>query len=124
MHTEVQPAGQQHAVDVAGQTAVEGQLPRPEAGNGNQLHRRPVAHQQADEPHHLAAQLGVHHDQPGEHIGEPDATQHAGETRLGEAHPEQAVVVDDAENHQDEAAPDDVQHELLLVLAPLHAPRQ
>ena len=124
MHAAVQPAGQDHPVDVTGQAAVHGQLSGPEAGNGDQLHRRPVAEQQSDEPNDLAAQLGVHHDQPGEHVGEPDATQHAGETRLGEAHPEQAVVVDDAENHQDEAAPDDVQHELLVVLAPLHPPRQ
>ena len=101
-------AGQQRPVDEAGQAAVDGELPGPEAGNGDQLHRRPVADQKPDEPHDLPAQLRLQHNQPGEHVGEPDTTQHAGEAGLREAHPKQAVVVDDAEYHQDQAAPHDV----------------
>ena len=106
----VQLAGEKQTVDVTGEVAFHRQVAGGETRRMAERHDRPIAEQDAGQPIPKALRrLEVEgEDQLGEHAGETNAAEDAAEAHVLEPLPLEAVVVDDAEEDEDEAALDDL----------------
>ena len=110
MDLAVQLAGQEQTVDVAGEIAFHRQVARRKARRVAKGEHRPVGQQHANEP--IPEPTGLREvedeEQLGAHPGQADAAEDAGEAHVFDALPLQAIIVDDAQQHEDEAAEQDL----------------
>ena len=73
----VEMTGDQQAIDVVRKRVAWGEIAGAEAGNGDELQRRPISDQQTRNPGQPAAPIRVQHDDPGKQVGQANATQDA-----------------------------------------------
>ena len=109
MDTLVQLSRQEQTVDVAGEVAFHRQVAGGEARRMAERHDRPIAKQDTCEPGPKALR-GFEiegEDELGEHTRETDAAEHATEAHVLEALPLEAVVIDDTEQHENQATLND-----------------
>ena len=106
----VELTGQEQAIDVAGEVTFHGQVAGRETGRMTEGQHGPIAEQDAGkpDPETLRGLIVEYKDELREHARETDASEYAAQTHVLEPLPLESVVIDDAEQDEDEASLDDL----------------
>ena len=101
---------QEQSVDVTGEVPFHRQVASRETRRMAERHDRPIAEQNTREPiPEPLRRLEVEsEDELREHAGETDAAEHATEAHILQPLPLESIVIDDAEQDEDEAALNDL----------------
>jgi len=104
-------SGENGAVEPGGEVAGLGEVAGREAGCGGEGEDGPVAEEEAGEPDVSGTGSGVEEEEAGEGVGDPDAAEDAHDAEVGEGSDLEAVVIDHAEDEEDESPAEDFSDE-------------
>ena len=110
-------------VEVTRQVMFRGEHGNSHAGDGDQFHNQPVANQNAARHNRLAPNARIHHHQRGNAVGNGNALQHSGYAQGLGVEVEQ-IIVDQAEEEEDQEALDHVAVKLAAIGSFFHTPGQ